>query len=111
VEPDAFTWRIGRGKELADGIEDDFELLIVAVFQGTDLADEFLGGKGHLAQADERPHDADIDGYVAGAVEDAEKHGNAFLGERVGQITAPAAAFVWGARLEPQSVGFFASQF
>lgn len=56
VKSDAFAWRIRRGKELADGVEDGIELsavLFESPFQGGDLAGKFVDGKGHLAQFDD----------------------------------------------------------
>ena len=41
VNPDAFTRRIRRGEKLADGIEDDFELIVTVIFQSADRGTVF----------------------------------------------------------------------
>ena len=94
VEPDAFARRIRRGEKLADGIKDNFELLVVVVFENTDLASQFLDRESHLADANEGAHDADVDGHGTRTVENAGKHGDAFLSERIGQIPAATPSFV-----------------
>ena len=94
VEADAFARRIRRGEKLADGIKDNFELLVVVVFENTDLACQFLDRESHLADANEGAHDADVDGHGTRTVENAGKHGDAFLSKRIGQIPAATAALV-----------------
>src|SRR6266446_4107721 len=53
--------RIGRKHQLADGVEDDFELGVIFVFQRRKLAGEFRVGQEHLAQTDKCAHDGDVD--------------------------------------------------
>lgn len=68
------------GDELADGVEDELELLVVIGVFGFERLD-FLGEQGvrvhQAAELDEGPHDGDVDLHGAGRAKDAGKHGDA----------------------------------
>ena len=79
------------GHELADGVEDRFELEVVFAFEGVELPGEVGVCCEHPAEVDEGTHDLNIDLYGAGAVEDAGEHGDALFGEGVGVCATEAA--------------------
>lgn len=83
-------WRRFWGHEFADGVEDDLELPVVFLFERVEFFGEVGLGRQYPAQADEGPHDGDVDLYGAGAVEDARQHGDALFGEGVGGVSAAA---------------------
>ena len=84
VEPDAFARGIGRCKQLADGIEEGFELAVVFAFEGMNFAGEFLDGKSHLTKADKGVNDFHAHADRRRTVEDGSRHESAMLGEHVG---------------------------
>jgi hypothetical protein len=73
------------GDELLDGIEDDGELLVVFALDGLDLFGEIAIGIHEPAELDEGAHDGDVhlDGPLG--TKDAGEHGDALLGEGVGE--------------------------
>ena len=80
--------------ELFDGLEDDFEVLVVFGvfgFEGFDFFREQGVGVHQAAELDEGPHDGDVHLHGAGGTEDAGEHGDALLGEDVGEAAASAA--------------------
>ena len=91
MKADLPPWRIGRKRQLADGVEDDLELGVVFVFQRRKLPGEFRVGEEHLAQTDKCAHNRDVDLHGTRTPQDAGKHGDALLSEGVGKITAATA--------------------
>ena len=90
------------GDELFDGVEDELELPVVIgvfFFEGFDFLGEEGIGVHQPPELDEGAHDGDVDLHGAGRAKDAGEHGDALLGEGVGQ-GAPAAAGITPSRLE-----------
>ena len=94
VKSDAFAGRIRRGEKLADGIEDDFELLVVVVFQNTDLAGQFLDGESEATQAKKGTDNGNAGQNGTGAVEDVGSHESPVFCKNERQVTASAPARV-----------------
>src|SRR2546425_10511054 len=82
MKPDLSLWWSWRKHQLADGVEDDFELGVVFVFQRRKLAGQFCVGEEHLAQTDKCAHDRDVNLHGAFAIEHARQHRHALFGER-----------------------------
>ena len=83
VETDfGFGQRWRRGHELADGVENRFELGIVFLLQVRKFASQFAVAEEHFPQAYERAHDGDIDLHGPPAAHDAGKHGDTLFRER-----------------------------
>ena len=91
-----FLWRRRGGcDQLFDGLEDDLEVLVVFGvfrFEGFDFFREEGVGVHQAAELDEGAHDGDIYLHGAGRAQDAGEHGDALLGEGVGEGAATAAA-------------------
>src|ERR1051325_787554 len=90
-------WGFGGGfgvvHELAEGVEDDGEFLVVVeefAFEGVEFGAEVGVGGEKLAEADEGAHDLDGDGDGGGAAEDGREHGDALFGEGVRTIAKAA---------------------
>ena len=88
VKADPGLGLLGRVEQLAQGVEDDLELLAVlteAVFESIHFAGEFIDRESHRTQADEGvdKFDAHLDG--AFAVEDVGSHERPVLGENPGE--------------------------
>lgn len=87
-------WRGIGGDELADGVEDELELLVVLGVFGFERLD-FLGEQGvgihESAELNEGAHDGDVHLHGAGRAEDAGEHGDTLLGEGVGEVFAVLA--------------------
>ncbi len=60
MEPDFRFGRLGGRHELADGLEDDFELRVVLGLQFSKLASQVSVAQEHFPEADERAHDGDV---------------------------------------------------
>lgn len=76
--------------ELANGVKDNGELLVVLPLQLRHLPRQ-IGMRGeHLAQSNERTHDLHIYLYGPFTVEHAGKHGDALFGEGVGVVATSA---------------------
>ena len=90
VEADFAARGIGRGHELADGVEHDAEMGVVVLLQGGDFAGKGLDRKGHPAQFHEGANHGDAHGFRLFAVEYVGGHDGAVLGEGVGQFAASA---------------------
>jgi len=89
VEAHFALGRRGSGDELFDGLGDDLKMLVVfgvLAFQGFDLLGEQAVGIHQAAELDEGAHDGDVHLHGAGRAEDAGEHGDALLGEGVGEI-------------------------
>ncbi len=69
-KPNLFTWWFRwRSHQLANGFEDDIELLamlLIPPLQVRDLAGKLIDGKNHLPQTDKSAHDGDVDLNGAG---------------------------------------------
>src|SRR5690348_184267 len=90
-EPDRPLLFRRRGHELADGLEYDFELSVVSLLQGGELAGE-VGVRGeHLPQAHEGAHDFHVDQDSALAPQDAGEHSDALFGEGIRGRAAKSA--------------------
>ena len=94
VKPDFAFGFIGWGKELANGIEDNFELIVVVTFECADFTGEFFDRESHLAESDEGPHDANVHCDGTRAIENTGEHGHAFLSKGVGEISTTAPSCV-----------------
>ena len=84
IETDFAARGIGRGHELADGIEDDAEMGVVVLLQGGDFAGEGLDRKRHPAQFHEGADHGDAHGFGLFAVEYIGGHDGPVLGESIG---------------------------
>lgn len=89
LEADLLARRAGH--ELPQGVEDDLELRVVSLLQLVQPADQVLAGAHHPPQADEDPHDLDVDLHGPLAAQDARQHRHSLLAEGVGKIP-PAAS-------------------
>ena len=77
-----FCRRGWRSHELSDGLEDDGELLVVLAklaFEIGEFAGQVFVRRHNSAQADEGPHDRDVDFDGTVAIEDAGEHGHALF--------------------------------
>ena len=74
------------GDEAFDGVEDGPELLVIFLFEGINSASQVAVGVYETAQLDEGAHDGDVDLDGTGRAEDTGEHGDALLGEGVGEI-------------------------
>src|SRR5690242_20389853 len=81
-ESDSLARLHGRRHELADGVEDDFELRVVPLLQRGELAGELDVSGQHCSQSNERADDLDADLHGSRALEDGREHGHAVLGKR-----------------------------
>ena len=71
--------------ELLNGIEDDGELLVVFILDGLDFFGEVAIRVHEAAQLDEGAHDGDVHFHGPSGAKDAGEHGEALLGEGVGE--------------------------
>src|ERR1700733_1126061 len=75
-----------RRKDSADGAILLGEFFIQSRLELREAPGQLFVGDQQLAQLDERAHDLDVDSDCAITVEYGRQHGNALLGEGVGQI-------------------------
>jgi hypothetical protein len=75
-----------RGHELADGVEDRFELGVVFSLQVGQLESQLGVGEEHFTQAHEGAHDGDVDLHGPPAAQDAGEHGDTLFREGVGAV-------------------------
>jgi hypothetical protein len=90
MEADFAARRFRRCHQFPQSFKDCFQVFIVSQglpFQRIQFARQFIHGNEHPAHTDERAHDFNIDGHSARTAENTGQHGDAFLGEGVGQVT------------------------
>ena len=88
VEAEFFGGVVVGDDELFDGVEDDLEVLVVFLFELFDFLGEELVGLHQGPELDEGAHDGDVDLDGALGTEDRGEHGDALLGEGVGEGAA-----------------------
>jgi len=64
------AWLFRRTHELTDGIENYFELNIILLFQFVETARKVGMARQHLAEANERSHNLDVDADGAPTAKD-----------------------------------------
>src|SRR5439155_4259577 len=84
AEADAAGRRRDGRHELADGVEDHFELRVVLSLQTIELPGKVFVRSQQAAQPNERSHDFDVHLHGTPAPQDAREHRDTFLGASVG---------------------------
>ena len=80
--------------QLTNSVENHFELPIVFLFHGGELASQLLVCSQHSPHSNKGAHNLDVHLAGAPASQDARQHGNALLREGI-RRRSPSAPYLW----------------